>query len=57
MDNIGGMGEYAVFVWSCYGAVVVILTGLCIQSWTAKRRDEKELENLQSRFDELNKQD
>ncbi|MDG1438358.1 MAG: heme exporter protein CcmD [Emcibacteraceae bacterium] len=51
------MGEYAIFVWSCYGAVVVLLTALCIQSFVAKRSDEKELDNLQSRFDEISNQD
>ncbi|MDG1708564.1 MAG: heme exporter protein CcmD [Emcibacteraceae bacterium] len=51
------MGEYAIFVWSCYGAVVILLTALCIQSYVAKRNDEKKLENLQSKFDEISSQD
>lgn len=54
---MGDMGEYAIFVWSCYGSVALLLTLLCVQSWRAKRRDEKELRNLQVRFDEIIKQD
>ncbi|MCC3861952.1 heme exporter protein CcmD [Pseudemcibacter aquimaris] len=51
------MGEYSIFVWPSYGAVVVLLLVLGVQSWISKRRDEKELDRLNRRFEELNKQD
>lgn len=49
------MGEYAFFVWSCYGAVVVILSVLGLLSWKSKQDDENELKSLQQKFDQLNK--
>lgn len=51
------MGDYGFFVWPSYGSVVVLLLVLGVQSWLSKRRDEKELERLNRRFDELKKQD
>ncbi|MBT5073777.1 MAG: heme exporter protein CcmD [Kordiimonadaceae bacterium] len=47
------MGEYGIFVWPCYGAVVVLLTALCYLSWKNKRDDEKELSILQKQYEEL----
>lgn len=41
------MGEYAIFVWPCYGAVVVLLAVLGYSSWKNKRDDEKKLSELQ----------
>lgn len=51
------MGEYAVFVWSSYSAVVIILGVLGIQSWISKRKEEKELEILSRKFEQLNDQE
>lgn len=47
------MGEYALFVWPSYAAVVIILGVIGIQSWIAKRKDEKELETLNRKYEEL----
>lgn len=51
------MGEYAIFVWPCYIAVVVLLTGLGYSSWTAKRKAIRKLEALKHRLDQLDSQD
>lgn len=49
------MGEYAIFVWPCYIAVVVLLTGLCYSSWINKRRAEKKLAELKQQLENLEK--
>ena len=46
------MGEYAIFVWPCYGAVVVLRTVLGFLSWKSKRDDEKKLKALQQELEE-----
>ncbi|MBT5186850.1 MAG: heme exporter protein CcmD [Kordiimonadaceae bacterium] len=51
------MGEYAVFVWSCYGAVIVLMTALAFISWKNKKTDEKKLNALSKQLEEMNKQD
>ena len=51
------MGEYAVFVWPSYGAVVIILTVIGIQSWISKRKDEKELEKLTRKIEAISEQE
>lgn len=51
------MGEYSFFVWPSYGAVVIILVVIGIQSWLSKRKDEKELEKLNRKIEELNDQE
>ena len=51
------MGEYGIFVWPCYIAVVVLLTGLCYQSWTSKRRAEAKLADLKEQLAELESQE
>lgn len=51
------MGEYSVFVWPSYGAVVIILGIIGIQSWLSKRKDEKELEILNRKIEELSDQE
>lgn len=45
------MGEYAIFVWPCYGAVVVLLSALGFSSWKNKRDDEKKLNELQQELE------
>ncbi len=47
------MGEYGIFVWPCYIAVVVLLTGLCYQSWTVKRKAEAKLAELKDQLERL----
>ncbi|MDA0707597.1 MAG: heme exporter protein CcmD [Proteobacteria bacterium] len=49
------MGEYGVFVWPCYGAVVGIMALLGFISWKNKTDDEKKLSLLESQL--KNKQD
>lgn len=49
------MGKYAIFVWPCYAATLVLLVGLCFSSWKNKRSDEKKLSELQSRMDNTEK--
>jgi heme exporter protein CcmD len=51
------MGEYAIFVWSCYGAVVVVMTALAYLSWKSKKSDEKLLDELNRQLEEMNAQD
>jgi len=51
------MGEYGIFVWPCYGAVVVLLSVLCYSSWKSKRDDEKKLSGLQSELENLSNQE
>jgi len=51
------MGEYAVFVWPCYGAVVVLLGFLGFSSWKTKRNDAQKLKELQKEFANLEEQD
>ena len=51
------MGEYAFFVWSCYGAVVVLMTVLAFTSWKDKKSDETKLNALSKQLEEMNKQD
>ena len=51
------MGEYAIFVWPCYGAVVVLLTVLCYSSWNSKRADEKKLNELKQELESISKQE
>ena len=44
------MGEYSIFVWPSYAAVLIILGVIGIQSWLSKRKDEKELEISNRKF-------
>lgn len=50
------MGEYALFVWPCYGVVVALLTVLCYSSWKRKNDDEKKLSALQGEYEEMQNQ-
>ncbi len=51
------MGEYAIFVWPSYAAVVVVLTVICFTSWKNKKADEKKLAALKSQLDNLSEQE
>ena len=51
------MDEYAIFVWPSYAAVVVTMAAVGFISWKNKNRSEKKLADLQSKFDNINKQD
>ncbi len=45
------MGEYAIYVWPCYIATVVLLTGLCYSSWVSRKRAERKLAELKEQLD------
>ena len=49
------MGEYAIFVWPSYAAVVVIMIAVAFISWKDKKRSEQKLAELQSKFNDMNK--
>jgi heme exporter protein CcmD len=51
------MGEYSIFVWPSYAAVLIILGVIGIQSWLSKRKDEKELEISNRKFQKLSDQE
>jgi heme exporter protein CcmD len=51
------MGEYAIFIWPCYIAVVVLLAGLGYSSWIAKRKATRKLDDLKHRIDQLDSQE
>lgn len=51
------MGEYAYFVWPCYIAVVVIMTGLGFISWKNKKDDEKKLKELSDQLENMRNQE
>ncbi len=51
------MGEYAIFIWPCYLAVVVVMGVLGYSSWKNKRSDEKKLMALNARLENIQKQD
>jgi len=51
------MGEYAIFVWPSYAAVVVIMFAVGLASWKDKKRSERKFADLQSKLDNLNKQE
>jgi heme exporter protein CcmD len=51
------MGEYSIFVWPSYAAVLIILGVIGIQSWLSKRKDEKELETSNRKFQKLSDQE
>lgn len=51
------MGEYAIFVWPCYGAVVVLLGLLGFSSWNNKRADAKKLNELQAKLATMEEQE
>lgn len=51
------MGEYSIFVWPSYAAVFIILGVIGIQSWLSKRKDEKELEISNRKFQKLSDQE
>jgi heme exporter protein CcmD len=38
------MGEHGVFVWSAYGAAILLLGGLVLLSVAARRRARRELQ-------------
>jgi heme exporter protein D len=47
MNGFLAMGGYAAFVWPAYGAVVVALGGLLLQSLRQYRARQRELERLE----------
>ena len=51
------MGEYSIFVWPSYAAVLIILGVIGIQSWLSKRKDKRELEILNRKFEKLSDQE
>ena len=51
------MGEYAIFVWPCYAAVVVLLSALCFLSWKNMKKDEQTLKELQDQLNKTSKQE
>ena len=51
------MGEYSIFVWPSYAAVLIISGVIGIQSWLSKRKDEKELEISNRKFQKLSDQE
>lgn len=51
------MGEYSIFVWPSYAAVLIILGVIGIQIWLSKRKDEKELEISNRKFQKLSDQE
>lgn len=51
------MGEYAIFVWPCYIAVVVLLTGLCYSSWLSKKKAEAKLADLKAQVELMENQE
>ena len=38
------MGEHGVYIWSAYGAAILLLGGLVLLSMTARRRARRELQ-------------
>jgi heme exporter protein D len=42
------MGGYAAFVWPAYGAALVVLGGMALQSWSRYRASRRELGRLQA---------
>ncbi len=51
------MGEYAIFVWPCYAATVVLMGILCYSSWKDKAANEKRLAELQDQAKKLDLQE
>lgn len=51
------MGEYAIFVWPSYSAVIVLMAILGYLSWKNKRDDEKKLNALNSKLANTQAQD
>ena len=51
------MGEYGIFVWPCYGAVVFLLVFLGFLSWKNKRADANKLKELQAELAMIEEQD
>ncbi|HYM02834.1 MAG TPA: heme exporter protein CcmD [Stellaceae bacterium] len=47
VDAFLAMGGYAAFVWPAYGLAVIVLGGFTLQSLTAYRRRQRELDLLQ----------
>jgi heme exporter protein D len=38
MHDFLAMGGYAAYVWPSFGVAIVVLGGLALQSWAARRR-------------------
>lgn len=51
------MGEYAIFVWPCYAATVVLLTIVCYSSWADKKKAETKLASLKDEIENLESQE
>ena len=47
VDAFLAMGGYAAFVWPAYGLAAIVLGGFTLQSLSAYRRRQRELEILQ----------
>jgi heme exporter protein CcmD len=44
------MGEYGIFVWPCYGAVIILLGIYGFSSWKNKRTDVKKYNELKEKL-------
>ncbi len=51
------MGDYALYIWPCYSAVVLIMSVLGFISWNSKNNDQKKFTELNRQLQELNNQD
>ena len=47
IDAFLAMGGYAQFVWPAYGLALIVLGGLTVESLSAYRRRQRELDLLQ----------
>jgi heme exporter protein D len=47
MAEFFAMGGYAAYVWSAYGAAVLMLTGLAVATLAQRRGSRRNLERLQ----------
>jgi heme exporter protein CcmD len=48
MGYARAMGEHGLYVWSAYGAAILLLGGLVLLSVTARRRVRRQLASLDS---------
>ena len=48
MAEFFAMGGYAVFVWSAYGVVAVVLAGLTVWTLASLRAAEKDMRDLEA---------
>lgn len=51
------MGEYSIYIWSCYGVVILMVAGMSFLYYRHKKSGQKQVKLLEDYIDQLTKED